>query len=276
MPAGSTLCATGPCWTNLAGEFCWPGGSYDANGHMLFPPCDRQGCAPGSPCGIYYDDQIGTLSGMSKLQDNKYWQDFAYLLDSQVPVDVYLKDVKKLLSPAGVYIGANYSVWDDIPQPGTTGDIYPVEQPMIGNYAPYRLQTYANLRSNASEVDLYPCGYNPQVSGTYASSHHTLDTFGLYYKNEDGATAHEPYHDRAVQADLFAPLGYSGHTGSTAATGVSFSFFRVHHHPASWSFQVPEGISFGAVSLGDFMFLTPINTGATSPNNPTENDSTCG
>lgn len=260
-------CPTGPCWTDSFGRLCWAGGSYDANGNEILPPCDKPGCAPGSPCGVYYDDELGTLSGLSRLQDSKYWQNYSFLIDTQVPVDAYLPTMKRLFGPAGLYIGANYSVWDEIPQAGITGDIYPVEQPIIGNYAPYRLQTFTNLRNNDSGVDLYPCGYNPEVGATYTSQH-TIDSGGLLFKNEDGSTAHQPYFDRTIGADVFAPLGKTGHTGGLQASQIGMDFFRVYHHPSSWSYQVPEGISFGAISLGEFIFLSAIDISIGSPNNP--------
>jgi len=274
---GTSGCPTGPCWTDTLGRLCWAGGSYDDEGFEILPPCDKKGCAPGSPCGVYYDDELGTLSGLSRIQDSKYWQNYSYLIDAQVPVNVYLPKLKQLLNPAGLYIGANYSVWDDIPQPGTTGEVYPVEQPVIGNYAPYRLQTYTNLRSNNSDVDLYPCGYNPDVGGTYTSQH-TVDNFGLHFKNEDGSTGHQPYEDKlgVSSFDTFAPLGKTGHTGGTAAAEIGFSYFRVYHHPSSWSFSVPSGISFGAVNLGDFLYLSAINTSTGTPNDPADDGSGTG
>ena len=286
----TNYCATGPCWTNLAGEPCWAGGSYDAQGNQLLPPCDKPGCAPGSPQGVHYDDEIGTLSGNSKLHDNKYWQNYAYLFDSEVPIDEYLPYVKKLLSPSGLFIGANRSVWETIPQPGTTGDVYPIEQPIIGNYTAYRFGTTMDLRNNINGVDLYPCGYNPYLGNTYTIDHiQSIGTTGPYshamwYKNESGTTAHQPYDDAAhpPAKDVFSPLGYSAGgsgtsfgTGATAAYALGMSFFRIYHHPNSWSFQVPEGISFGGVNLGDFSYLTSLNTGTGSPNIPDGNSGGC-
>lgn len=287
IPALENNCATGPCWTNLAGEPCWAGGSYDAQGVELYPPCDKPGCAPGSPEGVQYDDEVGTLSGLSRIHDNKYWQSYSYLFDTEARIDDYLPYVKKLFSPAGTFIGANRSVWETIPQPGTTGDVYPVEQPIIGNYTSYRLGTTMDLRNNVLGVDLYPCGYNPYLGNTYTIDHSQTEgslaayANAMWYKNENGSTAHQAFEDNALAPaqDQFAALGYtaggSGGTGATAAEEIGMSFFRIYHHPNSWSFQVPEGIAFKDVNLGDFMFLTSLNTGTGSPNIPNGNSGGC-
>jgi hypothetical protein len=272
-------CATGPCWTNTSNQYCWAGGSYDSSGNEILPPCDKQGCAPGAPCGVYYNDEFGTLSGFSRLQDSKYWQNYSYLIETNVPREEYSSYLKQLLHPAGMFVGENYSLWDTFPTPGTTidpGDAIVVETPVIGNYAPYRFQTMTNLRSNDTSVDLYPCGWNPYiVSGSTYGDWHTSDTGNLLYKNEDGLTAHQPLYWRNIANHVFSPIGLTGHTGGTAATDLGVSFFRIFHHPNTWTYEVPSGISMGAVSLGEFLLLSPLNSSTTSPNSPTESSAGC-
>ena len=34
------------------------------------------GCAPGHPCGIYYGNDFGLISGFSRIHDNKTWQNY--------------------------------------------------------------------------------------------------------------------------------------------------------------------------------------------------------
>ena len=70
-----------PCWN--------PGSTYAIEQPDIYPPCESNDCAPGSPCGIYYWDELSTLSGYSKIQDSKIYQDYSYLLNSQIPFDTY-------------------------------------------------------------------------------------------------------------------------------------------------------------------------------------------
>ena len=168
-----------------------------------------------------------------------------------------------------MYFVGNYTVTDTFPQPGTTGEILPVETPIIGHYAPYRFNTSQNLRNNTLGTDLYPCGWNPYAiaQGVSYSSQHILDSGGLRYKYELGTTAHQP-------AEL--PLGICGGTGGLAAAQYGVNFFRVFHHPNSWSSTVPSNSLFKDVSLGSFVFLTAIDSNSSTPNNPAGGTAGCG
>ena len=299
---------TGPCYFNSDGHLCWGhGGSFDDKGNMTYPPCDNcgirekafrarraradgrfggaspisendenvaksvicSGCAPGSPCGMYYHNDFGLISGFSRIHDNKIWQNYSYLLDSDLGWDVYKDWVKNILHPAGMYFVGNYTVHDDFPQPGTTGEVIPMETPVIGHYTPYRFSTNQNLKNNTNSTDLYPCGWNPYVAdaGISYTSQHIQDTSGLWYKHEAGTTAHQP-------AEL--PLGICGGTGGLDAAEYGQTFFRIFHHPNSWAASIPTGTQFKDISLGSFIYLTGINIGDVSPNNPAGSSAGCG
>lgn len=253
-----------------------PGSTYAIENPALYPPCEFQYCAPGSPCGMYYWDELGTLSGWSKIQDSKIWQDYSYLINSPIPFNTYWQYISKLIHPAGLYAVGNYTIYDDFPQPGTTGEIFPVETPIIGNYTPYRFAEVVNLKNNENEVDLYPCGYNPFLGGTGTSTHIQTSN-GLWYKDVSGTTAHQPR--LAGDSSAFAPLGLTSDdgsiTGGTAASRLGVSFFRIYHHPNSWSSQVVPGMSFGGVQLGEFYFLSGIDN-SSSPNDPSGSSAGCG
>ena len=260
---------TGPCYFNSNGNLCWgAGGSFDAEGNLLFPPCDP-GCAPGSPHGVYYKNDFGSLSGFSRIHDNKTWQNYSYLLDSAISWNSYKDYVRSLLHPAGLYLAGNYNVYDEFPQPGTTGEAISMEQPVVGNYTPYRFNTSVNLRDNENEVDLYPCGYNPYIRahGVSYESGHLQDTKGLWYKDEAGATAHQ---------SKLTPLGICGGTGGLDAALMNLSFFRIFHHPNTWTTTVPEDLSFKDLELGMFFYLEAINKNTGSPNNAAESSSVNG
>ena len=220
---------------------------------------------PTSPAA--YENDYGLISGFARIPDNKYYQNFSYLIDTAIDFDLYESLVRKLLQPAGLFLTGNYTLNDTFEQPGTTGTTNPIEVPIIGHYAPYRFNTTVNLRENASGVDLYPCGYNPYlVAGTTYTSQHLVDSGGLYYKSEAGATAHEP---------AATPLGLAGTTGSTAAGVLDYTFFRIFHHPNSWSRTVPSGDAFKDIVLGSMVFLEPLNNEST-PNDPNESSDGCG
>jgi hypothetical protein len=169
-----------------------------------------------------------------------------------------------LLHPAGMFVAGNYVLTDVFEQPGTTGTTVPVETPIIGNYTPYRFNTVVNLKNNENSTDLYPCGYNPYTSIT---ADHGIDSGGLYYKNEAGTTAHDPDG---------TPLGLAGHTGAADAAALDVTFFRIFHHPNSWSATVRSGVSMGNISLGAFAYLTAINTVTGSPNDAEGSSAGCG
>jgi len=288
---------TGDCW-------CWPPDygtmtpCWNPGGRTAGTPyCDcPQGCAPGSPCGVYYDDEYGTISGLSRIQDSKVWQDYSYLIDTDIPWDTYWPYINKLIHPTGLYAAGNYNIWDEFDQPGVTGNIFEIENPITGFYAPYRFETSVNLRSNDNNnTDLYPCGWNPYLGGTghgggfigggnaYAgvsySTGHTYDSGGLWYKDEAGATAHQPRMagvPHGTHGYTAAPLGLTGHTGGTAASEININLFDVFHHPNSWTNEVPYGTKMKDVELGQFIFVSPINVDAGSPNTPSGNTADCG
>ena len=278
------------CWNEGNASPCWnPGGRTAGT-----PYCDcPTPCAPGHACGVYYDDEYGTLSGLSKIQDSKIYQDYSYLIDSNLPWGTYWPYVQKLIHPSGLYAAGNYNIWDEFDQPGVTGDIFEIENPITGFYAPYRFETSVNLRSNDNNnTDLYPCGWNPYLGGTghgggpgnaYAgasySTGHTYDSGGLWYKNEAGATAHQPRMSgvpHGTHGFTAAPLGHTGHTGGTAAGEINISLFHIFHHPNSWTNEVPSGTKMKDVELGQFIFVSPSDAEAGSPNNPLGSTAGCG
>ena len=284
--------ATGDCWCREDGSHTLPSPCWNPGGRTAGTPyCDcPPGCAPGSPCGVYYDDEYGTISGLSRTQDSKVWQDYSYLIDSNIDWEVYWPFVQKLIHPSGLYAAGNYNIWDEFAQPGVTGDIFEIENPITGFYAPYRFETETNLRNNSEDVDLYPCGWLPYlggsgygggygVCGASYSSGHIQDSGGLWYRSESGITAHQPRLagiPHGTHGFTAAPLGLTGHTGGTAATNLSLSFFHIYNHPNSWSNEVSVGTKMKDVELGQFIFLSPINTVTGSPNNPSGSTASCG
>ena len=284
---------TGDCWClSDRGTItpCWNPAGITAG----TPYCEcPTPCSPGHACGVYYDDEYGTISGLGKIQDSKIYQDYSYLIDTNIPWNSYWPYIKKLIHPSGLYAAGNFNIWDEFDQPGVTGDIFEIENPITGFYAPYRFDTDVNLRSNDNGgVDLYPCGWNPYLGGTghgggpgnaYAgatySTGHTYDSGGLWYKDEAGATAHQPRMSgvpHGTHGYTAAPLGITGHTGGTFASEININFFHIFHHPNSWTNEILPGTKMKDIELGQFIFISPINSGVGSPNNPSGSTANCG
>ena len=57
----------------------------------------------------YWLDSGGFLSSDRKLQDNSYYQDFSYVIKSDVPVQTYREVLKKLVHPVGLKLFAEFS-----------------------------------------------------------------------------------------------------------------------------------------------------------------------
>ena len=57
----------------------------------------------------YWLDSAGFLSSDRKLQDNDYYQDFSYVVKSEVPIQSYREVLKKLVHPVGLKLFAEYS-----------------------------------------------------------------------------------------------------------------------------------------------------------------------
>jgi hypothetical protein len=108
----------------------------------------------------YYADNNGHLSSNKVLQDNRYYQDFSYVIRSELAIRQYRDAVKNLLHPAGfAFFGlveikrcaeANLS---------NSVSVLQYETPYIGNYVPYTLEETEDLST------VYPTGYLSPFSG---------------------------------------------------------------------------------------------------------------
>ena len=127
----------------------------------------------------YYVNNDGKLSSNKKMRDNKLYQEYSYTLKSEVSLDSYKNQIKKLVHPAGNKLFGSISLFNS----STTTIPYSTELnqasiPIIGRYTPYVLDTQDNLRSTTggggSALDLYPRGFNPGAT----SANHCLGNTG--------------------------------------------------------------------------------------------------
>jgi alpha-tubulin suppressor-like RCC1 family protein len=112
----------------------------------------------------YYANNDSRLSTNKVLQDNHYFQNFSYVLLTEITIDRYRDVLRKLLHPAGMgFFGrillkrCNYG---DLQK---TTSIIKYEVPLIGNYAAYTNTTYDDLSvwfgTTAGDI----AGYVPRV-----------------------------------------------------------------------------------------------------------------
>lgn len=109
--------------------------------------------------GYYADDQ-GKLSSKKRLQDNRYYQEFSYVIQSEIAISQYKDAVKQLIHPSGMSFFGAVSIKrcarDDLI---TSSALAQFELPIIGHYTPYKTSTTEDLSL------VYPNGYLSPVAG---------------------------------------------------------------------------------------------------------------
>lgn len=119
----------------------------------------------------YYSGNDGKLSSNKKLFDGSYYQDFSYVLRSEISFDRYREMYKKLVHPAGFKMFGEIlikrNIVDSIP---FHSEMQRYEVSLIGHYTPYRMGTTADL------YPLYTSGFNPR--GTTYSTYQSYGSSG--------------------------------------------------------------------------------------------------
>lgn len=168
----------------------------------------------------YFSGNRGKLSSNKKIQDGHYYQDFSYELKSRISLETYFDVLRAVVHPSGIKMFGSVLLKQFLttaPKTSTQATYY--DNPIIGEYTPYKTTTTVNLRNNGVTVsgywlgatgDLYPLGYNPYIGSTAqvgpngrTTSRGTIFVGGSLgytwcYVPEDGITAHDP---------IGAPLG---------------------------------------------------------------------
>jgi hypothetical protein len=293
----------------------------------------------------YYAGNNGKLSSTKKMFDGYYYQQFAYVLRSEISLSTYKDLYKRLVHPAGFKMFGEVlvkrNIIDNLP---FHSEMQRYELPFIGHYTPYRLGTTADL------YNLYIDGFNPHgetfstfqnyggtggklfitpvgftfnggitwdnIRATGAASNiivgdvfeferlgetgavlllKTID-FDLlniaavtgagfvegaeFTMFDDAATGYTAIIDRVrfgmgivpetggnSHDAMGAPLGSSGTEGYIEASGYSYDYWRIYHHPnirgikgltGVWEYgSTGVGASFGSIALNPF-FRMPI------------------
>lgn len=127
----------------------------------------------------YFTDNSGMLSSNKKLQDGDYYQDFSYVIKSEVSLENFRNTIKKIIHPAGTKVFGDISLFasmeSELP---SHSEFQAYERPVVGHYTPYMLKSTGNALAHPNNTgntgggvysgDNYPMGFNP---GSTAQDH---------------------------------------------------------------------------------------------------------
>jgi len=104
------------------------------------------------------------ISTNKRIQDNKFYQNFSYVVRAEARIEDYRDALMKIAHPAGFgffgqirFIRCNES---DVPNHNL---VFSIKNKLIGNYAPYTNKTFDNLNSWFVDKNGASAGYDPAV-----------------------------------------------------------------------------------------------------------------
>lgn len=113
----------------------------------------------------FYGNNDGKLSSNKFIQDSFFYQDYSYVLKTEVTIDKWLGTVKKVIHPAGLKVFGEVTIFRcvEADSPHETR-FQAYEIPLIGHYTPYNWLTTEDLRAaTIANLDLYPNGFDPNA-----------------------------------------------------------------------------------------------------------------
>jgi hypothetical protein len=115
----------------------------------------------------FYANNDGRLSTNKVLQDNHFFQNWSYVLKSEVVIDRYREIVRRLVHPVGTAMFGSILIkrcaHADLANAST---LVSYEVPIIGHYTPYTFQTFDDLSTwfmTGVTGGLTAAGYNPSL-----------------------------------------------------------------------------------------------------------------
>jgi hypothetical protein len=180
----------------------------------------------------YYANNDGKLSSNKRMFDGSYYQDFSYVLRSEIAFSRYRETYKKLIHPAGfkmfgeVLIKRN--LVDSLP---FHSEFQRYEIPYIGHYTPYRMGTTADL------YYLYTSGFNPRGN-----------TFNSYqnYGSSGGKLIITPVGFTFTAGMTFGSIAASGSNGNI----ISANVFEFAYMGPTQGALLLKTIDFNLLDLG--------------------------
>ena len=210
-----------------------------------------------------YVDEGGFLSSSKKLQDSFYYQNYSYVIKSDMVLDTFKELVKKTIHPTGMNLFAQVQIRreleSDLPfsarMSGRT-------KPIIGHYTPYTFDTAVNLGFNGTH-NLYQHGYNPRSELT---DHNFGDTGGLVVITTTGTTGFSG-----------GEFNYGeGVTTSAGKTAQVFNFSVIPNGVCGSSYQLGDIREFGGTGLTGYLRLMNFESGTVFAAGETVHGSTSG
>lgn len=117
------------------------------------------------PSPGFYNSREGELSSTKRIQDSEYFQNYSYVIKSEVAISRYRDIVKNLLHPAGFSFFGSVLIKkcseEDLEQ---SASLISVTLPRIGNYTPYTLEETEDLSL------VWPNGYPSLGTGDVLST----------------------------------------------------------------------------------------------------------
>ena len=96
----------------------------------------------------YYSNNDGRLSTNKVMQDNHYYQNFSYVLLTEVVIDRYKDILRRLIHPSGMGMFGKVSIKRCAAESFETDTVAKkTDLDIIGNYSPYMLSTYRDMGS---------------------------------------------------------------------------------------------------------------------------------
>jgi hypothetical protein len=160
-------------------------------------------CTIGALCNFegYYANSDGKLSSTKVIQDSHYYQNYSYVLKSEIVIDKYKNIIKRLIHPAGLgFFGQILIKRCAFSNLDACNSLSRFEVPLIGHYVAYTPMTHDTLE------DYFAAGFDPSMYTTMMTS----------YPNP--VSSHRP---------LLPPLNPLSTTGFTRAD----PFWIVYEHP---------------------------------------------
>ena len=176
----------------------------------------------------YYLNSDGRIGTNKVLQDNHYYQDYSYVLKTEVVIDEYRDTLRRLIHPAGTAMFGQVLIKrcsrEDV---FNSSALIRYEVPIIGHYIPYTFTTHENLQDwfstpgtgNNTGTNVV-AGYDPTLHDGYLNWG-GYDDFGVPLKGN-------PFRFNApfinATGPTYSPLGLSGFQNADP-------FWIVYEHP---------------------------------------------
>lgn len=126
----------------------------------------------------YYSNNDGRLSTNKVMQDNHYYQNFSYVLLTEVVIDRYKDILRRLIHPSGMGMFGKVSIKRCAAESFETDTVAKkTDLDIIGNYSPYMLSTYTNISDglfNNRPTPYFPSLHDLVIAGSTGNPSNTV------------------------------------------------------------------------------------------------------